>query len=160
MSDNDGEIGGHAVASAEEIRARVKRADEQRITTRANAAARVGEITDERDELVGKLAELDKALGAAISDALTVMTTDELAQFTDRHQREINEWTTGAKNSPRRRPTPNRPTRSPRRSSRSAQPTANTPNQPATDTSEPAHEPASTTEPTGTLDTVTSPATS
>ncbi|MGH3809107.1 MAG: hypothetical protein ACRDRU_21285 [Pseudonocardiaceae bacterium] len=125
------------MASAEEIRARVKRADEQRIATRADSAARVGEIANERDELLAKLAELDKNLSTAVSDALTVMTADELAQFTGRQHREIDEWTTGGKSSSRRRPTPNRPDRSPRRSSRTARPTASTPNQAdAADTSE------------------------
>ncbi|MGH8919021.1 MAG: hypothetical protein ACRD0H_11975 [Actinomycetes bacterium] len=143
------------MASAEEIRARVKRADEQRIATRADSAARVGEVANERDELLAKLAELDKALGAAVSDALTVMTADELAQFTGRQHREIDEWTTGGKSSSRRRPAPNRPDRSPRRSSRTARPTASTPN--AADTSGPADEPAPTAE---TADAVASPATS
>ncbi|MGH3426949.1 MAG: hypothetical protein ACRDQZ_05190, partial [Mycobacteriales bacterium] len=87
------------VASAEEIRARVKRADEQRIATRADSAARVGEVANERDELLAKLAELDKNLSTAVSDALTVMTADELAQFTGRQHREIDEWTTGGKSS-------------------------------------------------------------
>ncbi|MGH3809256.1 MAG: hypothetical protein ACRDRU_22075 [Pseudonocardiaceae bacterium] len=142
------------MASAEEIRERVKRADEQRIATRADAAARVGEIANKRDELRAKLAELDKALSSAVSDALTVMTADELAQFTGRQHREIDEWTTGGKSSSRRRSTPNRPDRSPRRSSRTARPTASTPNQPAADTSGPATE---TTD--GTVGTVTSPVT-
>lgn len=141
------------MASAEEIRARVKRVDEQRIATRANAAARVGEIAEERDELVGKLAGLTKDLGAAVSDALTVMTAEELAQFTGRPHRDIDEWSADGKpKSSRRRPTANRPGRS----TRSARPHASAPDQPAAQPSEP----ASAGEPTGTLDAVVTPATS
>ena len=138
------------MASAEEIRARVKRADEQRIATRANAAARVGEIAEERDELVGKLAGLTKDLGAAVSDALRVMTAEELAEFTGRQHRDIDEWTAGDKpRNSRRRPTANRPGRS----SRSARPRASTPDQPA---AEPRGA-TSATEPTGALDAVATP---
>lgn len=145
------------MGSAEEIRARVKQADEQRIATRANAAARVGEIAEQRDEVVSTLAELDKALGTAVSDALTVMSADELAQFTARPRREVEEWSAGTKSNSRRRPTTSPSGRSPHRPSRSTRPRAN---QPATEPSGLATEPASATEPTGTVPTVVSPATS
>lgn len=79
--------------STEEIRARVQRADEQRITTRAEAASRVHVLAGRRDELAAQLALLEQDLVDAVGQAGRVMTAEELVQFSGRTLREVRVWT-------------------------------------------------------------------
>jgi len=69
------------MSTADEIRARVKKADEARIENRADRAATVADVHGRRAALLTQLAELDAELGTSVRDALQVMTLDELVDF-------------------------------------------------------------------------------
>lgn len=67
---------------AEQIKARVRQADQERITKRAEAAAAVAVKLQKRDDLSVRIAALDKELSGLISAATTdLMTAKELANF-------------------------------------------------------------------------------
>lgn len=67
---------------AEQIKERVRRADQERITKRADAAAAVAAKLHERDRLAQQLAEADRELAALVTDATNdLMTAQELAEF-------------------------------------------------------------------------------
>ena len=70
------------MVTAEEIRARVEEADKARISQRADAAARVAESVRRRAELAAALAEQDAVVAGALADARSLLTDDELVEFT------------------------------------------------------------------------------
>lgn len=88
------------MVTAAEVRARVARADQQRIAKRAAAAAAVHELAQRRDVMQAQLAAIDRELGAAVRSAEAVLTVAELSTFVGRSQRELAEW---AQLAPRRR---------------------------------------------------------
>lgn len=69
------------MSTAEEVRARVQKADEARIETRAQRAAAVAEVHGRRAAVLADLAQLDTELDASVREALAVMTVDELVEF-------------------------------------------------------------------------------
>lgn len=62
------------MSAAEEIRARVKKADEARIEHRAERAATVAEDHSRRVSLLAQLAQVDTDLDKSVRAALEVMT--------------------------------------------------------------------------------------
>lgn len=92
------------MVTASEIRARVEAADRARIEARATAAERVLTAVQQRDEIAAKLSSADAAIGAAIAEASSVMTLDELADFMGRPLRELKAITLRTGGSRRRRP--------------------------------------------------------
>ncbi len=69
------------MSTADEIRARVKQADEVRIESRADRAATVADVHGRRAALFAQLADLDAELGTSVRAAFEVMTLDELVDF-------------------------------------------------------------------------------
>lgn len=69
------------MTTADEIRARVKAADEARIESRADRAAAVAEAHGRRAVARATLDQLDTDLTAAVRAAAEVMTLDELVDF-------------------------------------------------------------------------------
>ena len=69
------------MAIADEIRARVKQADEARIETRAERAATVALAHSQRAELLAQLAVVEADLQSSVRSAIEVMTLDELIEF-------------------------------------------------------------------------------
>lgn len=65
----------------DEIRARVKKADEARITSRAERAATVATVHLRRAELLTQLTEVETELETSVRSAMQVMTVDELVEF-------------------------------------------------------------------------------
>lgn len=67
---------------ADQIKARVRAADQERIARRADAAAAVATALSERDDLVRQLAQAEAKLSDQIAAATKeLMTTKELAEF-------------------------------------------------------------------------------
>jgi len=66
---------------ADEIRARVKQADEARIESRSRGAATVALVHGQRVELLRQLSEVDAELARSVHEAFEVMTLDELVEF-------------------------------------------------------------------------------
>lgn len=67
---------------AEQIKERVRRADAERITRRADAAAAVAAKAHERDQLAQQLADVERELKTLVSAATNeLMTAQELAEF-------------------------------------------------------------------------------
>lgn len=98
---NERSLRGEAtVVTAAEVRARVARADQQRIARRAEAAAVVHELAQRRDVVQAELAAIDRELGAAVRSAEPLLSLAELSVFLGRSQREVAEW---AQLAPRRR---------------------------------------------------------
>lgn len=77
------------MVTAEEIRARVEEADRARIQVRADAAGKVATALAQRAEAARQLATAEATITAALSEAGTVMTLDELAEFTGESVREF-----------------------------------------------------------------------
>lgn len=69
------------MSTAEEVRARVQKADEARIETRVQRAAAVAEVHARRTALLAELAQIDVELDTCVRDAFAVMTVDELVEF-------------------------------------------------------------------------------
>lgn len=69
------------MSTADEIRARVKQADEARIESRAERAATVALVHNQRAELLAQLSEVDAELKKSVRAAVEVMTLDELVEF-------------------------------------------------------------------------------
>ena len=98
---NERSLRGEAtVVTAAEVRARVARADQQRIARRAEAAAVVHELARRRDVVQAELAAIDRELGAAVRSAEALLSLAELSVFLGRSPREVAEW---AQLAPRRR---------------------------------------------------------
>lgn len=71
-----------ATSLAEQIRARVRQADQELIAKRADAAAAVGAKLQERTDVADRLLQIDKDLAALVSAATNeLMTARELAAF-------------------------------------------------------------------------------
>lgn len=71
------------MATADEIRARVKTADEARIASRADRAAAVAEVHGRRAAALTELERIEADLTTAVRSATEVMTLDELIAFAD-----------------------------------------------------------------------------
>lgn len=84
------------MTSSEEIRRRVREAEEQRIERRAQAAATVASVRQQREEVRQRLEELNRELAVAVNDAEREMTRAELASFLGTRTREVNEWASAA----------------------------------------------------------------
>ena len=69
------------MSTAEEVRARVQKADEARIESRAQRAAAVADVHGRRAAVLAELAQLDAQLDSSVRDAFAVMTLDELVEF-------------------------------------------------------------------------------
>ncbi len=69
------------MTTAEEVRARVRKADEARLESRAQPAAAVAEVHGRRAALLTQLAQLDAELDTVVREAFAVMTLDELVEF-------------------------------------------------------------------------------
>lgn len=69
------------MATSEEIRARVKAADEARISVRADRAALVAEIHGRRAAALQELKTIEIDFAASVRAAAEVMSVDELAEF-------------------------------------------------------------------------------
>lgn len=69
------------MSTAEEVRARVQKADQARLETRAQRAAAVAEVHGRRASLLAELAQLDAELDTCVREAFAVMTLDELVEF-------------------------------------------------------------------------------
>jgi hypothetical protein len=69
------------MSTAEEVRARVQKADEARIESRAQRAAAVADVHGRRAAVLAELAQLDAELDSSVRDAFAVMTLDELVEF-------------------------------------------------------------------------------
>jgi uncharacterized small protein (DUF1192 family) len=69
------------MTTAEQVRARVQKADEARIESRAQRAATVAEIHGRRAAVLAELARLDAELDTSVREAFAVMTLDELVEF-------------------------------------------------------------------------------
>ncbi|MEO6958260.1 MAG: hypothetical protein ABI137_16075 [Antricoccus sp.] len=69
--------------TADEIRKRVQRADQEKIVARANVAAIVGERLIALGEAQERLDEARSAVGVSISEATELMNLKELAEFTE-----------------------------------------------------------------------------
>jgi hypothetical protein len=78
--------------TAAEIAERIRAADEERITKRAEKAGRVVELAEQADTARARLDELTAELGSAVAAATEVLSLDELAGFTERSSSEVNEW--------------------------------------------------------------------
>ena len=71
------------MVTADEIKARVKAADEARIASRADRAAAVAEAHSRRAAALTELKRVEAELTAAVNAATEVMTFDELVAFSD-----------------------------------------------------------------------------
>lgn len=71
------------MVTADEIRARVKAADEARIANRADRAATVADVYSRRAEVLAELERIETQLTASVRSATEVMTFDELVTFVD-----------------------------------------------------------------------------
>ena len=71
------------MSTAAEVRARVQKADEARLETRAERAAAVAEVHGRRAALLAELAQVDAELDTSVREAFAVMTLDELVEFAD-----------------------------------------------------------------------------
>lgn len=91
------------MATAQEIKDRVRKAEETRIEKRANLAASVATAHAEVEELRQKLAEAERARADAVTTAERKMTLTELAGFLETRAATVREWRSGAATSKRRR---------------------------------------------------------
>lgn len=85
------------MATSEEIRQRVEKADTARSARRAAAAQRVGELARRQAEIVARLAEVERELGEVVAGAQDVIDVDELAAFTDLKPSDLTGWLAGRK---------------------------------------------------------------
>lgn len=93
------------MATADEIRKRVQRADQDRMEARATAAAEVAGKREERTRLVEQLAQVDRELAQSVASAEQLMTRKELSDFVNVKRTEIDGWVAGGRTrSGRRRP--------------------------------------------------------
>jgi hypothetical protein len=93
-------VWGNDVTTAAEIRARVARADRDRIERRAKAAAAVAELAAHYERARTELVRTEQRLADAVTSALTVMTVQELGRFIRRRSREVDTWTTLGRDRP------------------------------------------------------------
>lgn len=85
------------MATSEEIRQRVEKADTARSARRAAAAQQVGELARRQAEIVARLAEVERELGEVVARAQDVIDVDELAAFTDLKPSDLTGWLAGHK---------------------------------------------------------------
>jgi hypothetical protein len=112
------------MATAEEIRQRVRQADMERVMTRADAAVTVGELVTRHEQARQQVAQVAKQLRAATAQALKLMTPDELAAFTGRRRREVDEWATMGVDGPTRTATRTTPRKTGTHTAGAAEPAA------------------------------------
>ena len=70
------------MVTTDEIRKRVEEADRARQESRADAAAAIAIAVEERTKVRAELAALEASIATQISASATVMSLDELAEFT------------------------------------------------------------------------------
>ncbi|MGX7828997.1 hypothetical protein ACTG9Q_28310 [Actinokineospora sp. 24-640] len=85
------------MATPEEIRQRVEKADTARSARRAAAAQQVGELAGRRAAILAQLTEVERELGEVVADAQDVIDVDELAAFTDLKPSDFTGWLAGRK---------------------------------------------------------------
>jgi hypothetical protein len=85
------------MATPEEIRQRVEKADTARSARRAAAAQHVGELAQRRAAILAQLAEVERELGEVVADEQDVIDVDELAAFTDLKPSDLTGWLAGHK---------------------------------------------------------------
>ena len=73
---------GCRLVTEDEIRARVEATDSARSRTRAEVAAKIAADVERRNKMRAELAEIDAAIAAGISEAVSVLTLAELSAFT------------------------------------------------------------------------------
>lgn len=115
------------MVTTDEIRKRVEAADRARVQSRADAAAAIATAVERRTKVRAELAELDASISTQVRESATVMTVDELAEFTGIPVAEFGAQTRTGRGRKSGRPAPSRG-RTPRTSarSRSAEPTVST----------------------------------
>jgi hypothetical protein len=94
------------MATPEEIRVRVERADTARSAARSAAAQQVGDLAQRRAAIVEQLAEVERQLGDVLAAAQEVMGVEEMAQFTDVPAGDLTRWLTARKPSRAKRKRP------------------------------------------------------
>ncbi|MFE0025481.1 hypothetical protein [Amycolatopsis sp. NPDC059021] len=80
------------VAPEEEILRRLQERDSERSARRAHAATTMGELARRHAELAGRLTDLERELGAALTAAGEVIDVPELAQITDVPVDHLTRW--------------------------------------------------------------------
>jgi hypothetical protein len=85
------------VATSEEIRRRVEEADTARSATRSASAQQIGELAHRHATLAEQLADIERQLGALLTDAQDIIDVDELARFTDVPSHELSRWLAAAR---------------------------------------------------------------
>lgn len=70
------------LVTEDEIRSRVEASDLARSRTRAEVAAKIAADVERRNKIRAELAEIDAAIAAGVSEAVSVLTLAELSDFT------------------------------------------------------------------------------
>ena len=92
------------MVTADEIRARVEAADQNRIQARADAAAKIAADIERRTKVRAELAEIDAAITAGLAESAAIMTLAELSEFTGISESELSPPIISPDNGRTRRP--------------------------------------------------------